>query len=153
MDVFEGKISDIPNSALNYSLASNQEDFKKRFLLKISYLYNFYSKNRDQKSLTASWYYTSARIGRSSRRKLVANVVKTELIFSIDQRINHFFRCVYCFVISLKRFLLWTPHQVIFLPRLGKVCCLLSYFASFLFSPLSLFFMVLFGIDSSWLAV
>ena len=78
-----------------------------QLLLKISRrteLDNLYRERNESfynnESLTTIWQLTSVWIFQTeTSSKRCKN--RTELIFSIDQRTNHFFRCVYRFVVSL----------------------------------------------------
>jgi hypothetical protein len=58
---------------------------------------SFYNK----KSLTAIRQFTELNCQIRAATSSASCEDLTELIFSMDQRINHFFRCVYHFVISL----------------------------------------------------
>jgi len=86
-------------------MVSNQEYFTTPTEdLSPKQLDSFYSKREESlyktESLTAIWQFTSVQIFQPETSSKSCEDW-TKLIFLIDQRINHFFRCVYRFVISL----------------------------------------------------
>lgn len=137
---------------MSHSMVWNQKDLLTTPFEYISLkqlVFFFFCRKRDEsfhskkESLTAIWQFTS--LWSLPGRDFQQNCEDwTELIYSIAQRINHFFRCIYRFAISpfrkyKKQFdiCFWSPDDhVTFLSRLHilrrnflrNFCSLLSHF-------------------------